>query len=94
MTIKELKETRNIYNVLCVADVIVMIVIAAFRPLHMIMSSYMYSMQDKIGLALSALFIAMVLLFLRHYRVYSIAEYRYRVAVHHKNQKRKETQEQ
>ena len=83
----KLKETKNIYNALCVVDVIVMIVIAAFRPLHMIMSTYMYSTQDKIGLALCALFIAMAMVFLRHHEIYSIAEYRYRVAV---NKRRKE----
>ena len=83
----KLKETKNIYNVLCVVDVIVMIVIAEFRPLHMIATSQMYSTQDKIGLALCALFIAMVMVFLRHHEIYSIAEYRYRVAV---NKRRKE----
>ena len=88
MTVKQLRETKNIYSILCVADVIVMIIVAAFRPLHMIMTTYMYSMQDKIGLALTALFIAMVMLFLRHHQIYSVAEYRYRVAMHHKNQKR------
>ena len=87
MTIRELKETKNIYGILCVIDAVIMIVVAAFRPLHMIMSTYMYSTQDKIGLALCALFIAMAMVFLRHHEIYSIAEYRYRVAV---NKRRKE----
>ena len=85
--IRELKETKNIYGILCVIDAVIMIVVAAFRPLHMIMSTYMYSTQDKIGLALCALFIAMAMVFLRHHEIYSIAEYRYRVAV---NKRRKE----
>jgi len=87
MTIRELKETKNVYGILCVIDAVIMIVVAAFRPLHMIMSTYMYSTQDKIGLALCALFIAMAMVFLRHHEIYSIAEYRYRVAV---NKRRKE----
>ena len=78
----KLKETKNIYNVLCVVDVIVMIVIAAFRPLHMIATSQMYSTQDKIGVVLCCTFFVFFLLFLYHHRIYSIAEYRYRVAIH------------
>lgn len=94
MTVKKLKETKIIYNVLCVIDAIAMIIVAAFRPLHMIASSEMYSRQDKTGIVLCATFLIVFSLFLYHHHIYSIAEYRYRVAVHHKNQKRKEAQEQ
>jgi len=90
MTIRKLRETRNIYNVLCIVDVVIDIIIAAFRPLHMITTTYMYSRQDKIGLALCTLFVLVFMLFLHHHHIYSIVEYRYRVAVHRRKEAKKE----
>ena len=94
MTIRKLREVKNIYNALCIVDVIVMIIVAAFRPLHMIASSEMYSTQDKIGLALCIGFITMVMVLEHHHRAYSVAEYRYRVAIHHKKQRKKAQEQQ
>ena len=76
--LKKYKKTYIINEAKCFIEIILMIIIAAYKPLSLIFENEMYSKEDKIGLLLCFAFVTIFLMFLDNHKKYSVYEYKYK----------------
>lgn len=80
------------YQILCWIDAIAMIVIVFCRPLHLMFTHEMYSIEDDIGLSLCIAFVVLFGFFLDNHKSYSVYDYKYRVYLHRIKMSRKQSE--
>lgn len=76
--LKKYKKTYIINEVFCFIEFMLMVIIAACKPLNLIFMHEMYSKEDNIGLLLCFAFVTIFLMFLDNHKKYSVYEYKYR----------------
>lgn len=87
----KLKKYKKIYiinEVFCFIEIILMMIIAACKPLNLIFMHEMYSKEDKIGLLLCFAFVTLFISFLYNHKKYSVYEYLYRYLYRYLKHKR------